>query len=358
MKDFVRSGLWRAAAGLATPLVPADYVEVVAPLAAGSAAGRAPYRGVVEALGRPTPDSTTLVIRTSRGWPGHRPGQYVRVGVDVRGVRLWRAYSITSGPGTGGRISITVKQIPDGEVSGYINQRLRPGTVLQLDRPTGDFVLPDPLPPRTLFVTAGSGITPVVGMLRHHLDQLGDVVMVHSSPAPAGFIYGRELRSLADRGRLRLIERSTDADGVLSPSDLDRLVPDWTDRQTWACGPIPMLDDLQDHWAAKGLEDQLHTERFRPAFVAIGDGGRVEFSKSGRSAQASGAVPLLDVGEAAGVLMPSGCRMGICYGCVSTLTGGTVRDLRTGNLTTAEPGDAIVIQTCINAAASDCQLTL
>ncbi len=358
MRDFVRTGLWRAAAGLTTPLVPSDYVELVAPLAAGSAPGRAPFRGVVEALGRPATDATTLVIRTSRGWPGHRPGQYVRIGVDVDGVRLWRAYSITSGPKSRGRINLTVKAIGDGKVSGYINSRLRRGAVLQLDRPTGDFVLPDPLPQRVLFVTAGSGITPVIGMLRHHLGGLRDVVMVHSSPTPAGFIYGRELRALARDGRLRLIEQHTDADGMLGPSDLDRLVPDWTDRQTWACGPIGMLDDLQDHWAAKGLEDQLHTERFRPAFVAVGDGGQVEFSASGVSAQASGAVPLLDVGEAAGVLMPSGCRMGICYGCVSTLTGGTVRDLRSGVLTTAEAGDSIVIQTCINAAASDCQLTL
>ncbi len=358
MRDFVRTGFWQAAAGLATPLVPADYVELVAPLAAGSAPGRAPFRGVVEALGRPSPDSTTLIIRTSRGWPEHRPGQYVRMGVDVDGVRLWRAYSITSGPRTDGRIALTVKVIEDGKVSDYVYRRLRLGTVVQLDRPTGDFVLPDPLPPRVLFVTAGSGVTPVVGMLRHHLAELRDVVLVHSSPSPAGFIYGRELRSMAGEGRLRLIEQSTDADGMLSPSDLDRLVPDWAQRQTWACGPLGMLDDLQAHWAAHGVEDRLHTERFRPAFVAIGDGGQVEFSTSGVTAQASGATPLLDVGEAAGVLMPSGCRMGICYGCVSTLSSGTVRDLRTGALTTAETGDAIAIQTCINAAASDCQLTL
>jgi stearoyl-CoA 9-desaturase NADPH oxidoreductase len=358
MRDFVRTGLWQAASGLATPLVPADYIGVVAPLAAGSAPGRAPFRGVVEALGRPTPDATTLVIRTSRGWPGHRPGQYVRVGVDVDGVRLWRAYSITSGLDTGRRIKLTVKQIEGGKVSNYINRRVRPGTVLQLDNPTGDFVLPDPLPPRILFVTAGSGITPVIGILRNHLDRLDDVVFVHSSPTPAGFIYGREMRQLASEGRFRLVERSTDADGMLSPADLDRLVPDWAQRQTWACGPIGMLDDLQSHWDAHGVDDRLHTERFRPAFVAIGDGGTVEFSKSGQSAQASGAIPLLDVGEAAGVLMPSGCRMGICYGCVSTLAAGTVRDLRTGALTTAEEGDAIAIQTCINAAASDCQIIL
>ena len=143
--------------------------------------------------------------------------------------------------------------------------------------------------------------------------------MVHSSPV-AGRLHLRRARCALwpARGGSGSIEQNTDADGMLSPSDLDRLVPDWPDRQTWACGPIGMLDDLQDHWTAKGLDDRLHTERFRPAFVAVGDGGQVEFSKSGLSAQASGAMPLLDVGEAAGVLMPSGCRMGICYGCVST----------------------------------------
>jgi ferredoxin len=103
---------------------------------------------------------------------------------------------------------------------------------------------------------------------------------------------------------------------------------------------------------------RLHTERFRPHVVVTGEGGAVSFARSGTVVEADGATPLLDAGEAAGVLMPSGCRMGICMGCVVPLESGAVRDLRSGALTTAVPGDGVKIQTCISAAAGPCSLDL
>jgi ferredoxin len=106
------------------------------------------------------------------------------------------------------------------------------------------------------------------------------------------------------------------------------------------------------------VADRLHTERFRPSVVVAGDGGTVTFTATGRSVAAGGDVPLLAAGEDAGVLMPSGCRMGICYGCVLPLRSGAVRDLRTGDLTTAAPGDDVKVQTCVSAAAGDCALDL
>jgi ferredoxin len=104
--------------------------------------------------------------------------------------------------------------------------------------------------------------------------------------------------------------------------------------------------------------DRLHTERFRPLVVVAGQGGTVTFGTSNISVEADGGKPLLTEGEAAGVLMPSGCRMGICMGCVVPLREGVVRDLRTGDLTTAALGDGVKIQTCINAAAGTCTIDL
>ena len=119
-----------------------------------------------------------------------------------------------------------------------------------------------------------------------------------------------------------------------------------------------MLDALEKHWNGNGMPQRLHTERFRPTVVTAGEGGTVTFSKSATAVETPGDQTLLDAGEAAGVLMPSGCRMGICFGCVLPLREGSVRDLRTGALTTAVPGESgdIKIQTCINAAAGDCRL--
>jgi ferredoxin-NADP reductase len=286
------------------------------------------------------------------------PGQYVRLGVDIDGVRHWRAYSLTSQRHSGdGHVSVTVKAIPDGRVSNHVARQLRPGTLVHLDQPTGDFVLGHHRGP-TLFITAGSGITPVMGILRNHLHELDDVVLVHSAPTHDDVIFGAQLRSWQDAGALRLIERHTDSDGILAPDQLDHLVPDWQRRETWLCGPTAMLDAFEDHYAAADLADRLHTERFRPTVIAAGEGGTVTFTRSGTTSEVDGATPLLDTGESAGVLMPSGCRMGICFGCVVPLKQGAVRDLRTGDVTTATPDDDIRIQTCISAAAGPCDIEI
>ena len=338
-----------------TPLLPADYLDLVNPLRAG-----ADLRGRVLDIRAETPDAVSLLIQPGRGWRGHRSGQYVRLGVDVDGVRLWRAYSLTSS-GRSSLITVTVKAIPDGKVSNHLVRRARPGTIVQLDQACGDFVLPEPLPDKVLFLTAGSGITPVMGMLRNHGQALRDVVVLHSAPTAQDVIFGAELRRLAavkaaDGGRVRLVERHTDADGMLTTDDITTLVPDLDRRQTWACGPTGLLDAAAQLWESRGIADRLHTERFRPTVLTTGEGGTVNFTKSGVNAEAAGDTPLLEVGEEAGVLMPSGCRMGICYGCVTPLRQGSVRDLRDGTVVTAVPGDDVIIQTCVSAAAGACEL--
>ncbi|MFL6063405.1 MAG: ferredoxin reductase [Friedmanniella sp.] len=350
----VVQALQRLAESAVTPFVPADYLDLITPLRSG-----ADLRARVVAVEAETADAATVRLRPGRSWRGHRPGQYVRIGVDVDGVRQWRAYSLTSlRNAADGLLSITVKALPEGKVSRYVVRHLKRGTLVQLDQAAGDFVLPAVLPARTLFVTAGSGITPVVGMLRNHLDELADVVVVHSAPTAADAIFGPELRRWADQGRLRLVERHTATQGLLAPAELDEMVPDWRDRETWACGPTALLDALEEHWAAGELAHRLHTERFRPVVITEGEGGTLSFTRQGSVVEADGATPILDAGEDAGVLMPSGCRMGICFGCVVPLREGAVRDLRNGDLTTAAEGDGVLIQTCISAAAGACDIDL
>lgn len=347
-----RDGAVRLAELVATPLVPADYLDLLDPLRSGAALRARIVDRRVE-----TADAATLTLEVGRGWAGHLPGQYVRLGVDVDGVRQWRAYSVTSPPTPGTRrISVTVKAIPDGVVSHHLVHRAEVGTVVQLDQACGEFTLPPTPPAKLLFVTAGSGITPVMGMLRSH--RMDDVVLVHSAPTADDVVFGAELRALAATGGVRLLERHTDAEGVLDVTTLGELVPDLADRQIWACGPTGLLDALDEHLAAVGLAGSLHTERFRPSALVTGEGGTVTFSRSGTVVDAEGTTPLLDAGEAAGVLMPSGCRMGICFGCVVPLREGAVRDLRTGDLTTAAEGDGVLVQTCVSAAAGACDLDL
>ncbi|KRE57012.1 ferredoxin reductase [Phycicoccus sp. Soil748] len=350
----LRDVVARAAAAVTTPVLPADYLDLIAPLRSG-----ADLRGKVVSVTPETRHAATVRIKPGRGWRGHVPGQYIRIGVDVDGVRNWRAYSVTSLAGEpDGTVSITVKAIDGGKVSNHVVRELTPGTLIHLDQATGEFTLPEQRPRKALFLTAGSGITPVMGMLRNHLAELPDAVLVHSAPTRDDVIFGAELRDWAEAESLKLVERHTETDGLLSAADLDTLVPDWRERETWCCGPTGMLDAMEDHWAQAGLADRLHTERFRPVVVAEGEGGTVTFRKNGTVVEADGATPILDAGEEAGVLMPSGCRMGICFGCVLPLREGAVRDLRNGELTVATPDDDVRIQTCVSAAAGACEIDL
>ncbi|MFD7812048.1 ferredoxin reductase [Streptomyces sp. NPDC059785] len=354
-------GLVRGTSLLTTPLRLDEYLALANPLWAVR-----DLRGRVEAVLPETPDATTLVLRPGLGWRGHLPGQYVRVGTEIDGVLHWRMFSLSSPAGArDGRIRITVRASPYGTVSRHLAHRTVPGTLLWLSPARGGFVLGRPVPRRLLFLTAGSGITPVMAMLRTLAarGRLPDTVMAHSAPTRQDVIFGAELRGLAARfPRFRLHEHFTRAGGGprarLTTARLPEVCPDWRERQTWACGPAGMLDDVERYWDRHGLADRLHTERFHPVFRTAdggGGGGRVRFTETGVEADADASTPLLAVGEDLGLPMPYGCRMGICFGCILPLVHGRVRDLRTGRAH-GEEGD--LIQTCVSAAAGPVAIEL
>ncbi len=354
-----RNPVWRTLRGIAarvtTPLLPDDYLKLANPLWSARE-----LRGRVLEVRRETVDSATLVIKP--GWGFHfdyEPGQYVGIGVLMDGRWRWRSYSLTSAPVSGpGRtdrtISITVKAMPEGFLSSHLVGGVAPGTVVRLAAPQGNFVMPNPAPAATLFLTAGSGITPVMSMLRTlaRREQLGDVVHLHSAPTESDVMFAGELAALSDaHDGYRLQVRATRTEGRLDLSGLAAQVPDWRERQTWACGPEAMLEAAQRLWTSSGLPDRLHLERFAASRAAAhGAGGVVTFERSGKTVAADGATSLMEAGEQAGVKMPFGCRMGICQSCVVSLVGGHVRDLRTG--VEHEPGTRV--QTCISAASGDC----
>ncbi len=347
-----------AAARITTPLLPDDYLHLVNPLWSARE-----LRGRIVEVRKETADSATLVIKPGWGFDfKFEPGQYIGIGVLVNGRWHWRSYSLTcppdwTDPGHRSKrlISIAVKAMPEGFLSSHLVSGVPVGSVVRLAAPQGGFVLPEPPPAKVLFLTAGSGITPVMAMLRT-MDRRGvvpDVVHVHSARTPDDVMFGEELRELHERHPSFTADlHFTGEHGKLDLAELDRRVPDWRERDTWACGPAAMLDAAEKHWAAAGIPERLHVERFEIERSAVGEGGTVTFAKTGRSVEIDGATSLLQAGEGAGVRMPFGCRMGICQTCVVTITDGHVRDLRNGNEHRA--GDKV--QTCISAAAGDCTL--
>jgi stearoyl-CoA 9-desaturase NADPH oxidoreductase len=219
------------------------------------------------------------------------------------------------------------------------------------------------VPERLLFVSAGSGITPIMSMLRslERVDGLRDVVHLHSARTDDDIIFGSQLRRLDESSSgYRLERRLTREVGRLAPSDLDALCPDWREREAFVCGPAGLLDALTEHWEqAGGVPTQLHMERFQPIVGAgegeHGVGGPIRFLRSDVDAESDGDTPILVAGEQAGASLPFGCRMGICHTCVGRLCSGRIRDLRSGDVHGSE-GE--MVRTCVNAPEGAVEIAL
>ena len=355
--------LWRLRAlrsvrAFFTPLAPDDYLELINPLWSTRE-----LRGRIERITRETANAATVRIRPGWNWPGHEVGQYVRVGIVVDGVHHWRAYSLTSEPGVAdGCISITPKLVEGGKVSPHLVRRTRPGSIVRLGGVEGGFVLPQTLPDKLLFISAGSGITPIISMLRflRAREALNDVVLLHSARTPEDVIFGAELRELAHRHPgFRLHEQHTALSRRMSPLDLERICGDWREREAFLSGPSAMLDAMTRLWEAEGDRARLHTERFHPmsspSDAPRGEGGTIHFRRSGVRGVSDGATPILVAGERAGATLAYGCRMGICHTCVGRLCSGRVRDLRTGKVSGRSDE---MVRTCINAPEGDVEIAL
>ena len=348
----------------AYPLRASHYVELVNPLWASHK-----LQAKVVDVWDETHGARTLTLKPGRNWRGHRAGQHVRVGIAVAGMHYTRTYSISSPPERrDGRFSITVKAIEGGRVSQHIVRNIKVGDYLPIGLPQGDFYLPDARPVLPLFITAGSGITPVMSMLRSLIAQerLPHTTHIHYAPHDFDVIFGKELSRIAqthERYTLHHVythEYGADKQtkGYFNQAQLDRLCPDWRDRDVYACGPPGLLAALETHFGQAELARHLHIERFLADFSPVPNdavGGRVHFGLSNLSVDADNHTPLLRVAEDAGLNPPHGCRMGICHSCNTKLVSGCVRDLRNGKIINQA---GTTVQTCICAAASDCELEL
>jgi ferredoxin-NADP reductase len=336
----VRRRTLSAVRSLFSPLLPDDYLELINPLWSTRE-----LRGRIERITPENGDAVTIVIRPGHEWPGHQPGQYLRVGVVVDGIFHWRAYSLTSSPEReDGCIAITPKLVEAGKVTPFLVRQAKAGAVIRLGGVEGDFLLPDPPPDKLLFISAGSGVTPIMSMLRSlaRTDALRDVVHIHSARTRGDVIFGDELEAL-DGIDLKLW--LTSERPRFTPQDLDDLCPDWRERETYASGPGELLDALREHW---GDSERLHMERFQPklGLAEEGEGGTIVFAKSDTEVECDGATPILVAGEEEGLELPFGCREGICHTCIGKLCSGRVRDLRNGQITGS---DGEMVRTCINA---------
>jgi stearoyl-CoA 9-desaturase NADPH oxidoreductase len=342
--------------GMTTPHGVSRYLEQVHPLWTLEGG-----RAVVTAVEPETADVTTYTLQPDHVWIGALPGQHVRLGITIDGVVRTRTYSVSSSAHRDdGRFTVSVKRKPGGLVSEHLHEHLRPGSVVECSAATGDVVLPETRPERLLLISAGSGITPLAGMLRTLADEghTGEVTFLHYARSRDDVPFLDDLETIAARlERVRLVivttaEGSSSLRGRFRPEHLDTVLPDHLGVPTFACGPTGLVDAVAPHPEAAGAADQLQVERFTPPALVRPDGvagGVVSFATTGTTVTDDGRT-LLEQAEAAGLEPVHGCRMGICRSCTRHKPAGAVTDLRTGRVSAAPDED---VQICVSVPAGD-----
>ena len=326
------------------------YTELVAPTwTIGDA------RAKVVDVRRTTPRSVTLTLAPNQAFTSTysvKAGQYVNLTVDIDGRRHTRCYSPANAEG-GPNLELTIGHHDGGLVSTYLYEHARRGMVVGLAGVGGDFVLPEQRPRRILFVSGGSGITPVMAMLRTLVAEAhrGEIAFVHYARSPQEASYREELAALR---RVRVLHGYTrsgagDLVGSFGPQHLAAAMrsPD----VVFVCGPTTLVEAVQQHC------QNVYTESFVPPVFepsANPSGGRITFADSGINVTDDGR-SLLEQAESAGLTPQNGCRMGICHTCTRRKTTGTVRNLTTGSVSTGAGED---VQICVSVPVGDVEIAL
>ena len=321
-------------------------------------------RARVVRIEQETPTTKTFVLQANALWQPAQAGQFVRVGLEINGRHVERAYSLSSRPGAS-KLAITVKRQATGLVSQHLHDAAKVGDVLSLSQAEGDFVLPrdiSEVPQQILLLSAGSGITPVMAMLRHlkASKYTGDVTFLNVCRSAEEFIFAKTLEQMqAEMPNLKLIKYFTQDNGHLTADKLRTQVPDLDSHATWLCGPQAMMQTIQTLWSEEQFAAPLYTERFTAAplhpAVTLGAPVSVMLARSGKSFKTEGSGALLIQAESAGLSPKHGCRIGICRSCQCTKKSGTVQNLQTGEVSSA-PNEQIRL--CISVARSDIALDL
>lgn len=316
-----------------------------------------------------THDVKTFVLRPNARFPGYRAGSYVTLQLTIEGRPVQRSYSLSSAPSEDGLITLTVKRVPGGLVSNWISDNVHAGDVLSLSAPAGQFVLPRELPSKLVMLSAGSGITPVMSMLRQLLAGRSEtqVVFVHFARTPRDIIFHDELVRLARAApNLQLtfcVEQAeaawTGPRGRFSQALLESIAPDFRELPTFLCGPSAFMRSvMQTFEQAEADLSKLRYERFSTELDVskfLGHGQLIRFVRSGAESLSNRPRTILEEAESLGVPIESGCRAGNCGTCRCLKRRGVIVDVITGR----ESSDAEeFIFPCISIARGSVELDL
>jgi len=347
----------KTVATMATPHTVDHYLDQLHPmLAVKNVRGR-----VVEVI-QETGSASTVVIKPNRTWTGFKPGQHVQFGVEVEGKRRVRVFSVSSSVRRpDGLFSVSVKAHPDGYVSQFLHHGLVPKTLIFLSQAEGDFVLPEQIPDNLLLISGGSGITPVMSMIRSLRDtgHRGKVTFLHYARSREDEMFSRELDDLATDTAFNVVRVYTrkplpgaPLKGRFNIEHLKNLGIDPAMSPTYVCGPAGLIQVVKDAYQELGATEQLHMEYFKVPNVDLDaadatgtltfDDSNVEFANNGKT--------ILEQAEAAGLRPAYGCRMGVCNTCAVKKKHGAVRHVISGEV---QANTDETIKICVNTPIGD-----
>jgi glycine betaine catabolism B len=319
----------------------------------------------------------------------YQPGQFINLELEIDGKTVIRPYSISSSPTRPHHLAITVKRLPGrradlppGLVSNWMHDRLKVGDRIKLrGEPSGAFTCLPNLPPKILFISAGSGITPMMSMARWIQDTLSscDVVFLHSARTPEDIIFRRELETMATLPNFRVaftISRMTAQSnwtgltGRISEMMLQMVVPDLCDRAVYACGSNEWMQNIKSILTALNFPMEAYQEesfggyQSTPGKIAHKTAERngkghaglststptkppeISFTQSRLHTPTDGDLSILELAEQEGVLIPNACRAGVCGAC-KVRTEGQVRYATPPTALTATDREAGYALACV-----------
>ncbi|WP_109483920.1 hybrid-cluster NAD(P)-dependent oxidoreductase [Paraburkholderia sp. C35] len=311
------------------------------------------------------------------------PGQFITLELEIDGETINRCYTISSSPTRPHTISITVKRVPGGKVSNWLHDNLQAGAKVRVLGPAGEFTCARHPARKYLFLSAGSGITPLMSMSRahHELSEDRDIVFVHSARTPDDIIFSRELDLIASNQvnfrtsfvceRVGARTNWPGVTGFLTLPLLKLIAPDFMEREIFTCGPAPYMQAVRALLDEAGFDrKQYHEESFsfetlienEPEVAAevleaeakahehgAANGVQtfsVSFARSNRAIECGSTQHVLDAARQAGVRLPASCTQGMCGTCKVKLVSGQVDMKHNGGIRQREIDQGMVLLCC------------
>jgi ferredoxin-NADP reductase len=322
---------------------------------------------------RQTHDCVTLRFRLPDGAKlKAKPGQFMTFSWLLAGEKVIRSYTISSSPTQSGYIEITPKRAKEGFVSAFLNDHAAIGLTVEAIGPAGQFCFDERTQKKIVLVAAGSGITPMISILRFIDDRCldTDVTLLYTARTQRDIIFETEIerlkQSLANFRCFTVLTRPEAGwkglTGHIRRDVLSDIVKDQKEAAFFLCGPEPFMNDT-----IAALEElrvdrkQIKQEKFgAPKTIRVPDSdqppiGVAEFSRSGKTCDIPPDLTVLEVAEKNGITIPYSCRLGQCGTCVTRLTEGAVQMESEVGLSDELKAQGYVLP-CVSRARGDIKL--